>query len=77
MYISKKRRCTTVNSNVNSSKSNNPNTSNIDNVTVNSNLPHINIKTKDSFNTLVALQTETEAESSISINNEAIEKIYK
>ena len=45
-YKSKKSRCTTYNSHVNSRKSNNPNASNIDNIVVNSNLPHINVKTE-------------------------------
>ena len=70
MYNSKKRRCTTVNSHVSGRKSNNPTTSNSDNYIGNSNLPHLNIHTKSSFTTLITLQTGTDTESSISINNE-------
>ena len=44
--ISKKRRCSTVNSHVNSSKPNNSNTSNRDNVIGNSNPPRIEIQYK-------------------------------
>ena len=54
-YISKKRRCVTVTSHVNSSESNYPNTYNSDNVIGNSNLPRINVHTKRSSNELVAL----------------------
>ena len=68
-YISKKRRCTTVNSHINSIKSNHLNIPNNDNVIENSNLPHINIQTKISFNKLITLQEETDTESIISIND--------
>ena len=44
-YKYKKSRCITVNLQVNSSKSNNLNTSNSDNVIGNSNLPRINVQT--------------------------------
>ena len=57
-YISKNSRCDTVNSHVNSSESNNLNASKNDNVIVNSKLPHINVHTKSSFNTLITLQSE-------------------
>ena len=50
------------------------NTSNSDNVIVNSILPRINVQTKSSFNTLNILQTETDTESSISINNEIFDE---
>ena len=46
------------------------NTSNSDDVIVNSNLPLINIQTKSSFTKLVTLQEETDAGSGISINDE-------
>ena len=59
-YIYKNKRCTDVNSHVNSSESNHLNASNSDNVIVNSKLPHINVHTKSSFNTLITLQTETD-----------------
>ena len=49
------------------------NTSNSDDVIVNSNLPLINIQTKSSFNKLVTLQEETNAGSGISINDEIME----
>ena len=42
-FKSKKRRFITVNSHFNSSETNNLNTSNSDDVIVNSNLPHINV----------------------------------
>ena len=76
-YNSKKRRCTTVKSHVKSSESNHLNTLNNDNVIGNSNLPHINVNTKGLFNTLITLQTETDKESSISINNKTGWKKYK
>ena len=47
---SKRMWCTTVTSHDNSSKSNNPNTYNIDSVIVNSKPPRINIHTKHSSN---------------------------
>ena len=47
--------CTTSNSHVNSSESNDPNTYNSDNVIGNSNIPRINIYTKHSSNELVTL----------------------
>ena len=73
-YKSKKRICTTVNSHINRSESNNPNTSNIDNVVGNSNVPRINVQNESSINTLITLQRETGTESSISINNEKIDE---
>ena len=73
-YRYKKRRCTTVNSHVNSSESNNPNISKSDHVIGNSNLPRINVQTKNLFNTLITWQTETDTESIISINNEKLKK---
>ena len=66
---SKKRICNTANSHVNSSKSNNLNKLNSDNVIVNSNLPSKSIETKSSFNTLMTLQKETYAKSSVSVND--------
>ena len=69
LYIYKKRRCSTVNSRLNSSKSNNSNTSNSDNAIGNSNLSRMNVQTKSPFNTLITLQKETDTESSISIND--------
>ena len=59
-YKSKKRRCITVNSHINSSKSNNLDTSNSNNNAENSNLPRINVQTETSFNTLINLQAETD-----------------
>ena len=50
------------------------NSSNSDNVIVNSKLPHINVHTKSSFNALITLQTETYTYQSISINNETIDE---
>ena len=74
---SKKRRCTTVNSHVNSSKSNNLNTSNSDNVIGTSKLPHIKVQNYSQFDTLITLQKVTDKESSVSINNKINdEKIY-
>ena len=67
-YKSKKRRCTTFTSYVNSSKSKNPNTYNSDNVIVNSNFPRIKVHTKRSSNELVSFHKETDTESSTSIN---------
>ena len=64
------RRFTTVNSRVNSSESNNPNTSNRDNVIGNSYLTHINVHAVSYFNKIINLQKETGIESIISINNE-------
>ena len=72
-YISKKRRCTTVDSHINSSISNNFNTSNSDNFIVNSNVPFINVQTESSFNILIILKKRTDIESLISINDEIID----
>ena len=69
-FKSNKRICTTVNSHIFGSKSNDPNICNSDNVIGNSNLPCINVHTKCSFNELVAIQKETDTESSNSINKE-------
>ena len=55
-YISKKRRCTNVNSHVNSSKSNNLIISNSDNVIRTSNLTHTNIQNESPFNTPISLK---------------------
>ena len=77
LYIYKKKRFTTVNSHVSSRESNNPNTPNSDNIIRNSNIPHINVHTKSSFNTLINFQRETNTDSSISINDETIDKKYK
>ena len=74
MYKPKKSRCNTDNSHVNSIESNNLSTSNSDNVIVNLNLHNINIQTESAFNTLITLQKETDAESSISINNEIMDE---
>ena len=73
-YKSKKRRYTTVNWHINSSKSNNPNTSNCYNVVGNSNLPHINVQTGSSSDTFITVKTEIDTGSSISINNETIDE---
>ena len=61
---------TTVNSYVNSSKSNDTNKYNSDNVIGNSNLPRVNVYTKLSLNELFDLQKETDTESSNIINEE-------
>ena len=74
LYIYKKRRCDIVNSYVNSSQSNHFNTSNSDNVIVNSNLPIINVQTKSSLNTLITFPKSTDIQSSIIINDEIIYK---
>ena len=58
---SKKRRCTTVTSHVNSSESNYLNTYNRDNVIGNSKITRINVHTECSSNELVTLQKETYA----------------
>ena len=55
-FKSKKSICITVNSHVNSSDANTPNTSNGDDVIVNSNLLCINVHTKNSLNKLITLQ---------------------
>ena len=73
-YKSRKRMCINVNSHINSSESNNLNTSNSDNVTGNSNILCINVQAKNLFNTLLTLQTETDTESSVSINKEIIDE---
>ena len=73
-YKSKNSRFNTVNSYVNSSRSNNPNTSNTDNFIVNSNPSNINVQNESSFNTLINLQTKTDTESIIIINNEKIDE---
>ena len=70
LYIYKKRRCITVTSHFNSSKSNDLNTYNIDYVIENSNIPRINVHTKRSSNELVTLQKETDKYSSTIINEE-------
>ena len=75
-YISNKKRCYTVSSHVRSSESNNLNTSNSDNVTVNSNLPRIKVQTQSSFNTLNVLQKENDIESIISTNDKIMNRIY-
>ena len=72
-YKSKKRICITVNSHVNSSKTNNSNTSNSDNVIGNSIIPCININTKISLNKLITLQKETDTESINIINDEIMD----
>ena len=69
-FKSNNRRCTTLTSYVNSSKSNDPNTYNNDIVAGNSNLPHVNVHTKHSSNNLITLQKETNIESINSINEE-------
>ena len=74
-YIYNKRICTTVNSHINSNKSNNLNTPNSDNVIGNSNLPHINVQNNSPFNILITLQKEIDTESTVSINDEIMEKI--
>ena len=68
-YISKKRICNNVNSHVNSSESNNLNTSKSDNVIGSTDLPRINVHDKISFDTIIMFQKETDADSSISIND--------
>ena len=60
-YKYKKSIFTNVNLHANSSKSNSTNTSNIDIVVGNSNLPHINVQTESSFNKLINLQLETDS----------------
>ena len=69
---SKKRRCTTVTSHVNSSESNYLNTYNRDNVIGNSNIPCINVQTEISLNTLITFKREINTESSISINDKIL-----
>ena len=54
-YISSKIRCNIINSHINSSESNNPDTSNSDNVIGNPNFPHINVQNDSTFNTLFIL----------------------
>ena len=57
---SNKRRCITVNSQFNSSKTNSLNTSNSDDIIYNSNNPRVNVHTKTSLNKLITLQKETD-----------------
>ena len=71
---SKRRRCTTVTSHVDSSESNDLNTYNSDNFIGNSNIPRINIHTKRSSNELVTLQKEINTESSTTINEENMDE---
>ena len=71
---SRKRIFTTVNSHINSSESNNLNTSNGYIVIGKSKLPHINVHTKSSFNKLFTLKRETDTESSIGIHDEMIDE---
>ena len=59
----------TLNSHLNSSESNNLNTSNSDNVTGNSNLTHINVKNDSPFNTIITFQKRKYKDSSFSIND--------
>ena len=68
LYQYRKRRCITINSHINSSETNNLNTSKSDNVIRNSNLPRINVHTKSSLNKLITLQKETDTESNTIIN---------
>ena len=58
------------NSHFNNSETNNYNTSNIDDVIGNSNLPRINIHTKCSLHKLITLQKKTDTQLRISNNNE-------
>ena len=74
LYISKRMRCTTINSHVNSSESDNLNKSNRDNVIGNSNPPRINVQTESTFNTPINLKKETDTESNISVNDEMIDE---
>ena len=55
-YKSKKKRCVTINSHVNSGETNNSNTPNSENVIGNSNLTHINFITKIPLNKLITLK---------------------
>ena len=68
-YNYNKRRCNTVNSHINNIKLNHSNTLNSDNIIGNSYLTHINVQNKSSFNAIITLKKETDAESSICINN--------
>ena len=74
LYKSKRSRCTTVISHVNSNESNHLNTSNSDFGIGTSNLPHINVHNYSPFNSLIALQKVTDTESSFSINNETTDE---
>ena len=67
---SKKRRCTTVTSHVDSRDTNDMNTYNSVNVIGKANLPCINVHTKCSSNKPVTWYKETDTESSTSINEE-------
>ena len=69
-FKANKRRCITVNSYFTSSETDNLNTAISDNVTGNSNLPHINVHNKSSLNKIITLQKETDTVSSIIINDE-------
>ena len=70
----KKRRCTTVNSNIKSSESNKLNTSSSDYAIGHSNLPHIYVQNDNSFNTLSNLKKVADTESCVSINDEIIDE---
>ena len=73
-YKYKKRRFTTGNSCVNGKKSNNLNTSNIDNIVGNSKFPSINVQTESSFITIINFRIGPDIETKIHINNETIDK---
>ena len=72
-----KRKCTTVNTHVNSSELNNLNISNSDNVIGTSKISHINIQNSNSFNTCITLQKSTDKKSSDRINDEIMDKKYE
>ena len=57
-FKSRKRIFINVNSHFNSSETNNLNTSNSDNVILNSNLPRISVHTKSSLNKLITLKNK-------------------
>ena len=73
-YKSKKRRCTTVNSQAKSWKLNIRDTTKTDNFVGNLNLSRINIKIETSLDKIITLNIESDIESSICINYETIEE---
>ena len=75
MDRSKKWRFTTAISHININESNNWNTSNTNNIIVNSNLPHGNVQNVSLYIALITLQKVTYSESSASINDEITDQI--
>ena len=69
LHTSKRRKCTTVNSHINSYEYKNSNISNIDNAIGNSNITYINVPNDSTLNTLIPMQKDTNTDSSASVND--------